>query len=88
MIEYHDNLARFGFERPAFVRSLITDEYRLTIYKNETFGELYDLKSDPFETTNLFEKSQYRNIRNELTERLVNQMMENIDKSPMPRRLA
>ena len=33
MIEYHDNLARFGFERPAFVRSLITDEYRFTIYK-------------------------------------------------------
>ena len=88
MIEYHDNLARFGFDKPAFVRSLITDEYRFTIYKNEPFGELYDLKNDPFETSNLFENPQYRNIRNELTERLVNQMMENIDKSPMPKRLA
>ena len=88
MIEYHDNLARFGFDKPAFVRSLITDEYRFTIYKNEPFGELYHFKSDPFETTNLFENHQYRNVRNELTERLINQMMENIDKSPMPKRLA
>ena len=88
MIEYHDNLARFGFDKPAFVRSLITDEYRFTIYKNEPFGELYHFKSDPFETTNLFENPQYRNVRNELTERLINQMMENIDKSPMPKRLA
>ena len=55
---------------------------------SDKFGELYHFKSDPFETTNLFENPQYRNVRNELTERLINQMMENIDKSPMPKRLA
>ena len=88
MIEYHDNLARFGFDRPAFVRSLITDEYRFTMYKNENFGELYHLKDDPWETTNLYEDPKYRDIKSELTETLVNQMMENIDKSPAPKRLA
>ena len=88
MIEYHDNLARFGFDRPAFVRSLITNEYRFTMYKNESFGELYHLKDDPWETTNLYEDPNYKDIKSELTETLVNQMMENIDKSPAPKRLA
>ena len=88
MIEYHDNLARFGFDRPAFVRSLIANEYRFTMYKNENFGELYHLKDDPWETINLYENPKYKDIKNELTQTLVHQMMENIDKSPAPKWLA
>ena len=88
IIEYHDNTARFGFETPAFVRSLITNQYRFTLYKDEPFGELYDLKNDPDETFNLFDESTHINIRNELTRLLIYEMMENMDKSPIPKLLA
>ena len=88
MIEYHDNMARFGFDKPAFVRSLTTNEYRFTLYKDEPFGELYNLKEDPNETNNLFDNPTLLDIKLELTQRLINQMMENMDKSPAPSRLA
>ena len=32
MIEFHDNIVRFGFDKPAFVRSLISERYRFTLY--------------------------------------------------------
>ena len=32
MIEFHDNIVRFGFDKPAFVRSLISERYRFTLF--------------------------------------------------------
>ncbi len=88
MIEFHDNIVRFGFDKPAFVRSLISERYRFTLYKDQEFGELYDLENDPNETFNLYDNKNYSSVRSMLYKKLVNQMMENIDKSPAPKRLA
>ena len=88
MIEFHDNIVRFGFDKPAFVRSLISGKYRFTLYKDQIFGELYDLENDPFETNNLYDDEKFSDVRSKLYKKLINQMMENIDKSPAPKRLA
>ena len=88
MVEFHDNIVRFGFDKPAFVRSLISERYRFTLYKDQEFGELYDLENDPNETFNLYDNKNYSSVRSMLYKKLVNQMMENIDKSPAPKRLA
>ena len=50
--------------------------------------ELYDLENDPFETHNLYDDANFSKVRSKLYKKLINQMMENIDKSPAPKRLA
>ncbi len=82
LIEFQDGAPRLGFAEPAFVRSLITDTHRLTLYKGETWGELYDLVNDPDETFNLWNEPSQAAIRARLTEQLVQAMMDAVDQSP------
>ena len=88
LVEHHDNGARMGFAEPARVRSLLTDRWRLTIFKNEPWGELYDRRNDPGETLNLWDDPQHATVRAELTERLVHDMMKVMEESPRAMRLA
>lgn len=44
---------------------LRTKTYKIVIYATDT-GELYDLVSDPHETTNLFESPTHKSVRDEL----------------------
>jgi arylsulfatase A-like enzyme len=82
LIEFQDGAPRLGFTEPAFVRSLVTDTHRLTLYKGETWGELYDLVKDPDETFNLWDEPSQAATRARLTERLVQAMMQAVDQSP------
>ena len=82
LIEFQDGAPRLGFAEPAFVRSLITETHRLTLYKGETWGELYDLVKDPDETFNLWGEPSEATTRARLTERLVHAMMDAVDQSP------
>ena len=82
LIEFQDGAPRLGFAEPAFVRSLITDAHRLTLYKGETWGELYYLVNDPDETFNLWNEPSQAAIRARLTEQLVQAMMDAVDQSP------
>ena len=82
MIEFQDSAPRLGFAQPAFVRSLITDGYRLSVYKGEHWGELYDLHEDPDETRNLWDEPSRAVTRARLTETLVQSMMDVVDQSP------
>ena len=45
------------------MRTFVTDRYKLTLYAGETFGELYDLKKDPYEVFNLWEDPESRAIK-------------------------
>ena len=80
-----DDIQDPGFN-PYWIK--IAEMWGLHYKKNESFGELYHLKNDPWETINLYENPKYKDIKIELTETLVHQMMENIDKSPAPKWLA
>lgn len=82
LIEYQDPGPRFGFAHPAFVRSLVTDRHRITLYKDEPWGELYDLVSDPDETFNMWDEPSQAIVRARLTEQLVTAMMDVVDQSP------
>ena len=85
IVEFHDNKIGNGFNRPAFVRSFFSENFKLNLYKDESFGELYDLKNDPNETFNLFNEDSHKNVKQDLIYGLVNEMMENMDRSPSPK---
>lgn len=88
LIEYNDGGARLGFEKPARVRSLITTDWRYTVYRDQEWGELYNLISDPHETINLWDNPNYQKIRAHLSERLLHHLIAQMDESPLGDRLA
>lgn len=49
-------------------RTLITQDWRLTLFEN--FGDLYNLKEDPYELNNLWNDERYNDIKLELLLRL------------------
>ena len=88
VIEHQDNMTRMGFKEPCMVRTLLTEGYRLTIYKGEEWGELYDHSVDPDETYNRWDDEGYTPVRLKLLEHLAQEMLSNIDQSPRARRRA
>jgi arylsulfatase A-like enzyme len=88
VIEYQDNLPRMGFDKPAWVRTLVTADWRLSIYKGESWGELYDRRNDPRESNNLWDDPAHAKTRAALTEQLVHEMMDLVDQSPRALRRA
>ncbi|MEM9579429.1 MAG: sulfatase-like hydrolase/transferase [Pseudomonadota bacterium] len=86
--EYNDVVARLGFDDPPLVRSLITPTHRLTLYLGLEWGELYDLTTDPKETHNLWEDAGHAYVKAELTLRLAHELIDQMDRSPMPQYLA
>ena len=88
LIGYNDGGPRLGFEKPARVRALVTADWRYTVYFDQIWGELYDLKNDPFETNNLWSDPNHANIRASLAERLNHHLIAQMDESPLSDRLA
>ncbi len=79
--QIHDIL-RVG--QPLRMRSLITDEGRITVYAGGGYGELFDRREDPEERRNLFADPAATQFRAEMMERLSRSMMEHADNSPQP----
>ena len=88
MIEHHDGGARMGFDKPARARCLLTDRWRITVFKDEDWGELYDRQADPGETRNLWDDEAHRPVRADLMERLMHEVIRNMEESPRATRLA
>ena len=85
LLEYNDSLQRLGFPEPAAVRSLLTDEFRLTVYRGLPWGEIYDLREDPRESHNRWQDADYATVRAELAEVLLHEMMTAAETSPRAR---
>ncbi|MBP1916924.1 sulfatase [Lederbergia galactosidilytica] len=47
-------------------KTYVDDRYKLTVYYNQTYGELYDLQEDPQEYINHWDDSDYQSIKQEL----------------------
>ncbi len=88
LIEYNDGGNRLGFETPARVRALVTPHWRYTIYRDQDWGELYDLRNDPLETHNLWESADHFTIRANLAERMNHHLTAQMDESPQSERVA
>lgn len=67
------------------LRTLVSHDWRMTVYDGLEEGELYDLRHDPLELNNLWSDQAARSRRFELMERLARQMMAATDTSPLPR---
>jgi arylsulfatase A-like enzyme len=54
------------------LRTYIDQQYKLTVYRDRDFGELFDLLNDPAETRNLWNDPAAANLKCELLRRFVN----------------
>jgi arylsulfatase A-like enzyme len=88
LIEESGQRTILGFSGPVRARTAITDSWRLTIYHNEEYAELFDLKNDPDEMNNLWYDPAYREIKSEMIEVLARLQLEHGDLSPLPDKLA
>ena len=84
VIEDDQQGAVFGLPSGSRLRTLITQRWRMTIAQDDSYGELYDLQSDPHEMENLFEDSVHHGVRAELMEKLAYRQMELSDRSSLP----
>ena len=88
LVEFNDGGARLGFKKPARVRSLITKTHRFTIYLDNTWGELYDLITDPHETCNLWDDPCSIEIKSKLSLLMNQELISLMDESPRSKRQA
>ena len=67
------------------VRTFVTENYKMTIYAGEDYGELYELDSDPKELNNLWDEAGFARVRERLTAEFLNAYA--LQDNPLPRRL-
>ncbi len=72
-----------GFDRPQRIRTMVTDGHRLTRYHPFPWAELFDLRADPLEIENLWERRDARPVRDALTARMLDLMIEMHDWTPL-----
>ena len=82
LIEHNDNNPRMGFTRPARSRTLYRNDWRLTLYAGEAFGELYDQAADPNHLNNLWTSPDHGLIKSNMLEQLALEMTGTMDESP------
>ena len=73
-----------GFDRPQRVRTVVTDQYRMSLREGENWNELYDLYADPGETENLYDQPEGQSARHALSEIMLRRMISLQDRSPLP----
>lgn len=88
LIEENQQRAYMGFKNPVRARTLITERYRLTVFQEGDWGELYDLQDDPLEITNLWEEPEAAGTKSTLLHRLARALIEHAETSPNPTRIA
>lgn len=59
-----------------------TEEWKLTHWAGQPYGELYDLRADPGEFINRYDDPEYREIRAALQERLLTELVLTEDRLP------
>jgi arylsulfatase A-like enzyme len=88
LIEFNDGFARNGFDKSARVRTVVNQNWQLSVYKDQDWGELYDLKNDPLQTHNLWDSEAHASTKAALFEELTQQLIGQMDESPQSSRLA
>ncbi len=84
LIEQVTQYAYLGFDGPISVHTLISGPWRLSIWQDQTWGELYDLANDPDERTNLWDEPAHDTVRGALMQRLIHAIQRSRDASPAP----
>jgi hypothetical protein len=58
--------------------SIFDGRYRLTRFRDRDWGQLFDLDEDPDALKNRWSDPAFADIRCEMTERLLNRLMQNL----------
>ncbi len=84
VVEEDGHAPAFGLRFPVRARSALTDRYRLTIYDETDWIELYDLKDDPDELHNLAHDARYTDVKSAMFERMARALTSLANRSPFP----
>lgn len=84
LIEYTTQYPYLGFDDLVTVTTLVDKRWRLSVWQGCAWGELYDLDSDPGEMTNLWDQSDYAEVKAQLLLRLLHTMQDHGETSPFP----
>jgi len=82
VIEESQRRGYMGFKDNFKARTLLSGDWRLTVYSDADWGEIYNLKEDPFEFYNLWHDLKYASKRSELLEQMVHEIMNASEMSP------
>ena len=63
------------------VKTYVDERYKLTVYYQQEYGELFDLHSDPGETMNLWNDTRFATLKADLTRRM---LFAEMAKEPLP----
>jgi len=61
--------------RGVFLRTLVTRQYKITVYSERDYGELFDLKNDPEECNNLWYDPESQVLKAELIIKLLDKII-------------
>jgi arylsulfatase A-like enzyme len=88
LIEEEQQRTCFGFDKPPRVHTLVTQRWRLSVYREVPFGELYDLQADPRERINLWDDPALVAIKADLLAQMMREQIAAVDRAPFPTQLA
>ncbi|MCB1439268.1 MAG: sulfatase-like hydrolase/transferase [Nitratireductor sp.] len=88
MIEDEYQSPVLEFDTPPVVRTLRTQKWRMTLFDNCDWGELYDLERDPHECRNLWDEPAIVATKVQLLAELSRSMMQSVDRKLPPVSLA
>jgi len=54
------------------LRTFVTPRWKVTVYRNQSYGELFDLQNDPEERRNLWSDVEYSSVKAELFQQWIN----------------
>ena len=57
------------------LKTYINENYKISIYREANYGELFDLENDPNEINNLFRVKEFQDIKNDLVSKLLSHRM-------------
>ncbi len=84
IIEEDSQRSMIGFERPQRIRTMVTENFRMSLREGEDWHELFDLNNDPHELQNRYNDTSMAETRHQLTEIMLRRMIELQDRAPLP----
>ncbi|WP_420864020.1 sulfatase [Algirhabdus cladophorae] len=83
-IQYEHQSVASGLGMPPRVHTIRTNRWRLSMFDQTAWGELYDLSNDPDEFSNLWDDPAHALQRSQMIELLARQEIASMDRVPFP----
>ncbi|TFG19323.1 MAG: DUF4976 domain-containing protein, partial [Promethearchaeota archaeon] len=64
------------------VRTMITEDYRITVYNKKGAGDLYNLKEDPYELHNLWDDESLKELKSKLLNKMLYELIKLQERTP------